>query len=104
MADKVILADTSILIDYFRKTDKANSLLIALFDKGYDFSISAITYYEIYSGATAIQLPFWDSMLERTAVIPFDQKVSQTAIAINNALKRKRLQINMADLFIAATS
>ena len=59
MADKIILADTSILIDYFRKTDKANSRLIALFDQGYDFSISAITHYEIYSGATAIQFPFF---------------------------------------------
>jgi tRNA(fMet)-specific endonuclease VapC len=43
MADSIILADTSILIDYFRKTDKANSKLIALFDQGYDFSVSAIT-------------------------------------------------------------
>ena len=50
MADKIVLADTSILIDYFRKTDKQNSVLIHLFDQGYDFTISAISYYEIYSG------------------------------------------------------
>lgn len=28
MADKVILADTSVLIDLFRKTNKENSLLV----------------------------------------------------------------------------
>jgi len=104
MEDRIILADTSILIDYFRKTDKANSKLIALFDQGYDFSISAITHYEIYSGATSVQLPFWTSVLVRAKVLPFDQTVAQAAVDINNTLKRKRKQIGMADLFIAATA
>ena len=104
MADKIILADTSILIDYFRKTDKANSKWINLFDQGYDFSISAITHYEIYSGATSNQLSFWESVLNRTAVIPFDKIVAQAAVEINNSLKRKRKQIEMADLFIASTA
>ena len=58
MADKIILADTSILIDYFRKTDKSNSILISIFDQGYDFAISSISHYEIYSGTTSSQLPF----------------------------------------------
>jgi len=104
MADKIVLADTSILIDYFRKTDKVNSVMIALFDQGFDFSISAITHYEIYSGATALQLPFWTNLLSRTKVLPFDEAVAQTAVDINTILKRKRKQIGMADLFIAATA
>ncbi|SFQ56963.1 type II toxin-antitoxin system VapC family toxin [Parafilimonas terrae] len=104
MADKITLVDTTILIDYFRKTDKANSKLIALFDQGYDFSISAITHYEIYSGATSAQLPFWTSMLARTEVLFFDQTISQTAVDINAMLKQKRKQIGIADLFIAATA
>ncbi|WP_419801464.1 type II toxin-antitoxin system VapC family toxin [Mucilaginibacter sp.] len=104
MADNLILADTSILIDYFRKSDKSNSVLIALFDQGYDFSISAITHYEIYSGATVHQMPFWTGLLNRTKVLPFDEAVSQIAINLNSALKSKRKQIGMADLFIAATS
>ncbi len=104
MADKIILADTSILIDYFRKTDKANSRLIALFDQGYDFNISALTHYEIYSGATSAQLPFWTSLLARTKVLALDQAIAQASVDINNMLKRKRKQIGMADLFIAATA
>lgn len=104
MADKIILADTSILIDYFRKTDKANSRLIDLFDQGYNFNISAITHYEIYSGATSAQLPFWTSLLARTKVLALDQAISQTAVDLNNMLKRKRKQIGIADLFIAATA
>lgn len=98
MANPIALADTSLLIDFFRKTDKANSVLIALFDQGYDFSISAITHFEIYSGATTVQLPFWKQVLDRMKVLNFDEAVSQTSVEINNALKRKRKQIGLADL------
>lgn len=31
MANKIVLADTSILIDYFRKTEKSKSVLIKPF-------------------------------------------------------------------------
>lgn len=51
MENKIILIDTSILIEFFRKTDKANSTLLSLVKKGYKFKISAITVYEIYVGA-----------------------------------------------------
>ena len=104
MADKIVLADTSTLIEYFRKTDKASSTWIILFDQGFDFCISAITHYEIYSGATAAQLSFWNNVLQRTKVLSMDEAVSQVAVDINAALKRKRKQIGIADLFIAATA
>lgn len=58
MANKIILVDTSILIDFYRKTDKDNSIWISLVRRGYGFAISAITKYEIYSGATQTQLDF----------------------------------------------
>lgn len=45
MANELILIDTSVMIDYYRKTDKANSVLIALLKKGHVFSISSITIY-----------------------------------------------------------
>lgn len=104
MADKIILVDTSILIDFYRKTDKANSAWIALIRQGYEFSISAITKYEIYSGATQNQLAFWDNVLQAITVIPFDEAAVNTAVDINTRLKQKRKQIDLADLFIAATA
>ncbi len=104
MADKIILADTSLLIDYFRKTDKSNAILFTLFDQGYNFCISSVTHYEIYSGATAAQLLFWRNFLEKTTVLPFDESVAEVAVGINNALKQKNKQIEIADLFIAATA
>ncbi len=104
MADKIVLANTSILIDYFRKTDKSKSTLVKLFDEGNDFCISAITEYEIYSGTTELQTAFWKEMLKMTMVIAFDQSIVTVAVKINKALKLKSKQIAIADLFIASTA
>ena len=104
MADKIIMVDTSILIDYYRKSDKANSVWVALVRQGYKFAISTITKYEIYSGATMSQLDFWKSILQAIEVIPFDESAVNTAVNINATLKQKRKQIDLADLFIAATA
>lgn len=58
-------------IDYFRKSNKMNSKWINPFSYGYDFAISAITYYEIYSGAKKAQLPFWDEILKQIRYYSF---------------------------------
>ena len=104
MADKLILVDTSILIDYYRKTEKENSAWIALVRQGYTFAISAVTKYEIYSGATSTQLSFWSNIFKAIIILPFDELAVDTAVTLNSALKKKRKQIDNADLFIAATS
>ncbi len=104
MEEKIVLADTSILIDLFRKTDKANSTLIALVKQGYGFCISAITEYEIYTGAALGQIDFWNKFLQKTEVLPFDKAVAKVAVEINKDLKRKRKLIAIPDLFIAATA
>lgn len=104
MAYQVILVDTSILIDYYRKTDKANSKWIALVRQGYKFAISVVTKYEIYSGATPSQLTFWDKVLQVVEIISLDEISIDTAVTMNSSLKRKRKQIDLADLFIAATA
>ena len=104
MESRIVLADTSVLIDFFRKTDKSNSYLISLLRKGFEFSISAITEYEIYSGATGHQKNYWEEFLKIVTVLPFDKDAVKAAVEINRALKAKRKQIDMADLFIAATA
>lgn len=104
MADKIILVDTSILIDLFRKTDKTNSTLIALVRQGYTYCISAVTEFEIYTGAALGQIDFWNNFLLVTQVLSFDKAVAKVAVDINADLKRKRKQIAIPDLFIAATA
>ena len=104
MANKEVLIDTSILIDFYRKTDKANSVWISLIKQGYSFAISIITKYEIYSGASQSQMQFWDEILQSIRIISLDESCIDTAIKINKTLKTKRKQIDIADLFIAATA
>ena len=72
--------------------------------QGYQFQISAITEYEVYSGASITQLPFWDDLLQKINVLPFDKDVVKQAVVINKQLKQRRKQIDLADLFIAATA
>jgi len=74
------MVETSNLVDYFRKTDKANSVLISLFDKGDNFTILAIPHYELYSGNTSKQIPFWEGLLKEMDNLVLDQKVAQTAV------------------------
>jgi predicted nucleic acid-binding protein len=104
MADKIILVDTSVLIDYFRKADKENAALVAIVKQGYTYCISSVTEYEIYRGALLGQIAFWDNLLQKVEVLPFDKAASRIAVNINAELKRKRKQIEIADLFIAATA
>lgn len=104
MADKKLMLDTSILIDYFRKTDKSKSTLIDHF-RNYDrLYISAITEFEIYNGATPLHKQFWDGMMSRLTVLDFDQKAARQAADIVAELKTKRKSIDKPDLFIAATA
>ena len=104
MENKTVMVDTSILIDFYRKTDKNNAVWISLVRQGYKFTISAVTKYEIYSGATESQLDFWNNVLKAIVVISFDEACVDKAVEINTSLKRKRKQIEVADLFIAATA
>jgi tRNA(fMet)-specific endonuclease VapC len=104
VADKIVLIDTTLLIDLFRKKYKEKSFLLYLVRQGYKYCISAVTEYEIYTGAALGQIDYWNDFLKEVPVLPFDSKVVQYAVEINSDLKQKRKQIDIADLFIAATA
>ena len=98
------MVDSTILIDYFRKTDKINSKLVSHF-KNYDqLYISSVTEFEVINGATQAHLQFWDGMLTRFAILDFDSKAARQAANIVAQLKTKRKTIDKPDLFIAATA
>lgn len=104
MADQKLMVDSSILIDYFRKTDKANSKLVAHFRNYEHLYISSITEFEVVNGATKQHLQFWDGMLSRFTVLDFDRKAARQAADIVSQLKTRRKTIDKPDLFIAATA
>jgi tRNA(fMet)-specific endonuclease VapC len=104
MADKKLMVDSTILIDYFRKTIKANSKLVTHFRNYEHLYISSVTEFEIVNGATKEHLQFWDGMLARFTVLDFDSKAARQAANIVAQLKTKRKTIDKPDLFIAATA
>jgi tRNA(fMet)-specific endonuclease VapC len=104
MADKKLMVDSTILIDYFRKTIKANSKLVTHFRNYEHLYISSVTEFEIVNGATKEHLQFWDGMLARFTVLDFDSKAARQAANIVAHLKTKRKTIDKPDLFIAATA
>jgi predicted nucleic acid-binding protein len=104
MADKKLMVDSTILIDYFRKTDKANSKLVSHFRNYEHLYISSITEFEVVNGATEQHLKFWDGMLARFTILDFDSNAARQAAKIVTQLKTKRKSIDKPDLFIAATA
>lgn len=47
MAAQVVLLDTGILIEFFRKKDKSKSILFQLSLGAYELKVAAISQYEI---------------------------------------------------------
>jgi predicted nucleic acid-binding protein len=104
MADKMIMLDTGILIDYFRKSEKSKSVFYHL-TKSYDaFAVSIITKYEIFVGCNETQIAFWDSFFDKIVVIPFDDKCLQESIKIFKDLKTKNKLIDIEDIFISGSA
>ncbi len=65
------MIDTTLLIDYFRKTDKSKSKLVQLSERFDQLAISAVTEFEVYSGATETQLTFWNELLSEIICASF---------------------------------
>jgi predicted nucleic acid-binding protein len=98
------MIDSTILIDYFRKTNKEKSELVAHSREYDEIYISSITEFEIINGATPAQIEFWNTMLRGLIILDFDSNAARQAAVIVQQLKTKRKSIDKPDLFIAATA
>ena len=96
--------DSSMFIDHLRARDKANTLLAIQLRRHSQLFISTVVEYEVEVGITALHRKLWDSIRECLTVLPFDSEMVLTACQIKHRLKAKGKQIELADLFIAATA
>ncbi len=104
MESRIILLDSSVLIDYFRKTQKDKSFFLSL-TAAYDTcAVSVISQFEVYVGSRPEHKLFWDKVFEAFLILPLDTSTITTALSINEQLKRQRMQIAFPDLLIAATA
>lgn len=104
MDSATILLDTSILIDFFRKRDKAKSILFQLSDQ-YRFGISAITAFETKIGIqTQVQQNDYAIITKNMEILPVDDLCIDQAVSIYKVLKPTNALIELADLLIGATA
>lgn len=104
MADEIICLDTSVLINFFRKTKKETTLFFKLTQKHELFAVSVITEYEIFTGCTKDQMVFWERFFSKIIVLPFDRETNRIAIEIFKELKIKSKLIDIPDILIAASA
>lgn len=100
----MILVDTSILIDYFRKQNKEKTILYQLFSENEDLAISVITKYELMLGSNPQQDLFWIALLQKVNVISLDESIIDETVRIKKELRTKNQEIGLADMLIAATA
>ena len=100
----MILVDTSIFIDYFRKQNKEKTILFQLFAKNEDLAISVITKYELMLGSNTQQDLFWKALLQKVKIIALDEAIIDETVKIKKELKSKNQEIGLADMLIAATA
>ncbi|MEN8122186.1 MAG: type II toxin-antitoxin system VapC family toxin [Bacteroidota bacterium] len=104
MGNKIILLDTSILVDLFRKKNKRKSIFYSLSLKHASFAVSTITRFEIFVGQTNTQNEFWDNFYKKIKIIDFDDRCAFYAGKIVKQLKQNNKMIEIPDILIAATA
>ena len=104
MDNSKLLIDTSIIIDHFRKKDKAKTQLILLYQK-YLLHISSVTVFELYNGASNPEkVKDISLLLKNVKVIDFNSKIAIEASRIYRQLLSENKIIEFRDIFIASTA
>jgi predicted nucleic acid-binding protein len=100
----LICLDASVLIEYFRKKKKRETLFAKLSLTYPGFVVPAIAHFEIYNGSTPLQNEFWNNLFLDFLILPFTASTSLVAIEITKQLKASRTTIEFKDLTIAASA
>jgi tRNA(fMet)-specific endonuclease VapC len=102
---RLINIDTSVLIEYFRKSEKSNSFFVRLLNKKFQgFLVSVAVHFEIYQGINNLQVNYWDNLFSDFLLLPYNENVNKHSIEVYKQLKKKRRSIEFKDLMIAATA
>jgi predicted nucleic acid-binding protein len=100
----MILLDSSILIELFRKKDKEKTLFYSLAKNYKTLCISSITYYEIGIGNRNSHAAYWEKLSENLRILPLDKECSDNAVSIYLDLLKANKMIDLADILIGATA
>ena len=104
METSELLIDTSIIIEHLRKSDKRRSILYGI-PHHIEIFVSSVTVFELQAGATdTTKQQDLKSVLYGIGILPFDESVAGEAGKLYRTLKATNNQLEIRDLFIAATA
>lgn len=105
MAARRILVESSLIIDFFRKSNKEKAPLYHLFQLNEDLFISTLTVYELLCGAKSDQLLIdTENILKLFDILEFDFASASKAAFLFKQLRRQNKLIETIDILIAATA
>jgi tRNA(fMet)-specific endonuclease VapC len=100
----ILVIDTSIFIEFLRTKNKDLTTLKKI-PKNTIISLSTVTLYELYMGATNTEKKNDVELLTRNIpIISFEKEIAIKAAEIFLQLKKSNQLIEFRDIFIAATS
>ena len=102
MENRAVLIDTSLFIDYFRKTVKSRTKLFQLVENGYNLITSSICYFEYMVGSK--NQDFDKQLFEYVEIVPFDAHQAIIAANIHHTLKSENTLIEFRDILIASAA
>ena len=104
MENRIILLDTSVLIDLFRRKVKENSYFFQIASNNKEFAVSTITRFEVFVGQHEKQNEFWGTFFQKVRIIDFDDNCALIAANIAKQLKIKNQMIEIPDILIGGTA
>lgn len=101
---KTVLIDTDILIDFFKKQEKAERLISKLTSE-FDPVISILSISELCAGWNQKEASFFLPKLYRLVrVEPITLEIAEKAGLLRHEYKKKGRELGLADCLIAATA
>jgi len=104
MDDPRVLIDTSVIIEYFRKTQKEKTTLYKLCADTQEIAVSAVTVFEVFVGNNPKNEQDTRKLFKGFSVISFDEEIAKIASREYQMLKRQNNVIEFRDIFIGATA
>jgi tRNA(fMet)-specific endonuclease VapC len=96
----MFIADTDVLIDFFRGTGEAERISIELNTGG--LCITAVTAFELWAGAKhPQQTALIEALLAAVTILPLNDSSARRAGDIHRELEQSGAPIGMADALIA---
>jgi len=99
--EKIVIADTDVIIDYFSGIEPIASVIEQLILED-SLALISVTVFELYAGITGKKrIKQIDNLTAILPVFPFEEKHAGTAAEIYNELKKAGNLIGNQDILIA---